>query len=78
MTSAAKKLLEQALNLSEEERERLAEALFATLQREAPEDVALAWDEEVRRRVRAAERGETSARDWDEVYRELRAKHLGG
>ena len=78
MTSTATKLLEEALALPEEDRERLAEALFATLEREAPEDVARAWDEEVKRRLEAAERDESTARDWDDVYAELRAKHGRG
>ncbi len=75
MTSTAAKILEAALLLSEDERERLADALVATLRRDAPEDVARAWDHEVADRVRAAERDGTPGEEWDAVYAALRAKH---
>lgn len=45
---------------------------------EAAVDHTQAWEEEVFRRLEAAERGEGAARDWDAVRRELRAKYAHG
>lgn len=42
-----------------------------------PGDVEQAWDQEVLRRLEAAENGDTEGRDWDEVSAELRAKYAG-
>ena len=75
MSSAAKKILEEALALSEDDRLRLAERLLDSVPRASAEEIAHAWDAEVMRRIEASERGETAARDWDEVVRELRAKY---
>lgn len=75
MTSTAKKILDEALSLPEDDRRRVAERLLDSVPRESAEDVEQAWDQEVLRRVKAAERGETEARDWDEASAELRAKY---
>jgi len=75
VTSTAKKILDEALTLPEDERRRLAERLLDSVPRESAEEVDRAWDDEVLRRVRAAERGETEARDWDEANAELRTKY---
>lgn len=75
MSFASKKILEEALALPEPERERLGEALIATLHWEPVDEVERAWAEEIERRVQAAERGESTERPWDEVYAELRAKY---
>lgn len=53
----------------------MAERLFDSVPRTSAEEIERAWDAEVLRRIEAAERGETAARDWDEARRELRAKY---
>ena len=75
MTSTAKKILDEALSLPEDDRRRLGERLLDSVPRESAEDVERAWDQEVLRRVKAAENGETEALDWDEAAAELRAKY---
>tara|TARA_B100001750_G_scaffold201346_2_gene176055 strand:+ start:573 stop:800 length:228 start_codon:yes stop_codon:yes gene_type:complete len=71
----AKKILDEALALPEDDRRRMAERLLDSVPRESADDVEGAWDDEVLRRVEAAESGETDARDWDEASAELRAKY---
>jgi len=71
----AMKILSQALSLSKDDRRRVAERLLDSVARQADESVEEAWDQEVLRRVEAAERGETQARPWDEASCELRAKY---
>lgn len=75
MTSTAKKVLDDALALSAEDRRHVAERLLESVEREPADDVERAWDEEVLRRIEAAEDGETQARDWRDASAELRAKY---
>lgn len=74
MTSTAKKILDQALALPEEDREALVEVLLTSLPREPREAVEQAWIDEVTRRIERHERGDTVAVDWDEAKRQIRAK----
>ncbi len=78
MSSAAKKILEDALALPEEERKHVVEVLLTSLHRDPPEEVDAAWSEEAMRRLQRCERGETVAEDWDEVKRRLREKYHFG
>jgi len=75
VTSTAKKILDEALALPDEEREALVEVLITSLQWDSPEDVERAWSEEIVRRLERHERGETVAVDWDEAKRRIRARH---
>jgi len=75
VTSTAKKILDEALALPEDDRRRVAERLLDSVPRESADDVERAWDQEVLRRLEAAENGETEARDWDQAAAELRAKY---
>ena len=74
MTSAAKKILEDALSLPEDERESLANALLTSLRR-TPEEIERAWAEEVVRRLEREARGESKSIPWDEAKRQIKAKH---
>lgn len=67
----ARRWLQQALALPDEERLRLAEELAASLPDE-PEDPAVL--EELERRFARYERGETHARPWGEVMDEIEAR----
>jgi len=71
MTSAARKLFEQALALPVDEREALAAALNATLDRSEP--LSAEWAAEIARRIDAVERGESQLIEGDEVDARLRA-----
>jgi len=67
MTSAAEKILEEALTLSEQERRRLTRALLDSLPRESSEDVEAAWRNEVMSRIEQVERGDVELEPWSEV-----------
>lgn len=69
MTAAAKQVFEAALKLEPSERERLAEALWQSI--EGFGDVEGAWAEEVRQRIAAADAGELDSKPWDEARDEL-------
>ncbi|HEY8182521.1 MAG TPA: addiction module protein [Thermoanaerobaculia bacterium] len=73
MTEAARKILEEALNLDADERASLAAELLASLQ-EREQDVEKAWAAEIERRSRNAadERGT----DWRVAFEEIRADVL--
>ena len=71
VTSATKRILDDALALSENEREALVEALSDSLD---PETVELApgWTNEIRNRIAQIESGETKTIPWDEVDARMR------
>lgn len=73
MTEAARKVLEDALNLEADERANLAAELLASLQ-EHEQDVQKAWAEEIGRRslIAAGERGT----DWRAALEEIRTEVL--
>jgi putative addiction module component (TIGR02574 family) len=70
---AAEKVLEEALALPPEERERLADALYDSL--EPDEEWERAWAAEVERRVKDLDEGRTRAIPAEEVFAELRARY---
>ena len=51
MTPQVSKLLEQALALSVEEQEALADSLISSLGGKVDEGVLAAWDEEIKKRI---------------------------
>ena len=72
MTSAAKKILEEALALSEQEREELVSALSSSLE---PVELSPEWSSEIGRRIQKIERGEAELLHAEEHLAELRQKH---
>jgi putative addiction module component (TIGR02574 family) len=73
MSAAARKILDQALTLSDAEREELAQALSDSLTGTTV-DVGVAWQTELARRLEAAERGEARLVSWDEVEARVRRR----
>ena len=71
MGSEAKKILQDAMTLSEEDRRRLGEALLDSVPRDSDEEIAAAWRGEVLNRIDEVRRGEAVT----ESYSELKA-HL--
>jgi putative addiction module component (TIGR02574 family) len=69
MSTAAKQIFEAALKLDTAERERLAEALWQSIEDQG--DVEGAWVEEVKERLAAADAGEIGSTPWDEARDEL-------
>jgi putative addiction module component (TIGR02574 family) len=68
------KLLEQALALSLEEQESLAESLISNLGGKVDESVLAAWDEEVRKRIEDLDSGKAKTIPWEQVRQRNLAK----
>ena len=62
----------KALTLTPDERERLAEDLYASLEADVDPDVEAAWDQEIRRRVDEVERGVAKLIPAEVVFAEAR------
>ena len=71
MTTAAKKLLEDALELPERERREMAEALLDSVE-EPSGEVEAAWRTEVLRRVEEIQSGAVTPEPWSEVRKHIR------
>jgi len=75
VTDEASRILDAAMQLPEAERAELATMLMASIgDGFATEEIKAAWMAEVKRRMAALERGETSLVDFDEMMDRLRAK----
>ncbi len=76
MTSQARKLLEQALALPEEDRVYLVEALQDSLEPvESQAEIDAAWKDEIVRRVQSIEDGTAVLHDGETVLRKLMSKY---
>lgn len=73
MTATAKRLLEDALSLSVDERAELVEALSDSLEL-APEDLGPEWTEEIASRIDQIVSGEVKPVRWDEVEARIRER----
>ena len=72
MTSQARKILEQALALPEEDRLLIAAELKGSIDTsDSPDEVEAAWRDEIVRRLKSIQDGTAILHDWDEVEREL-------
>jgi putative addiction module component (TIGR02574 family) len=69
MTPKVSKLLEQALSLSIEEQEALADSLISNLDGEVDEGVQAAWEAEIGRRIADLDSGKAKTTSWAEVRR---------
>jgi putative addiction module component (TIGR02574 family) len=67
MTPEVSKLLEQALSLSVEEQEALADSLISNLGGKVDQGVQAAWDEEIKRRIEELDSGKAKTIPWEEV-----------
>jgi putative addiction module component (TIGR02574 family) len=74
MTSEVSKLLEQALSLSVEEQEALADSLISNLGGKVDEGVQAAWDAEIAMRIAELDSGRAKTISWAEVRRRNLAK----
>jgi putative addiction module component (TIGR02574 family) len=77
MTDKARRLLDQALGLSEEERAEIAGALIESLEPGTDADVEAAWRQQVARRIPALECGVARTVPWSEVRDELFSRLSG-
>jgi putative addiction module component (TIGR02574 family) len=74
MTPEVSKLLEQALSLSVEEQEALADSLISNLGGKVDEGVQAAWEAEIGKRVAELDSGKAKTTSWAEVRERNLAK----
>jgi putative addiction module component (TIGR02574 family) len=74
MTPQVSKLLEQALSLSVEEQEALADSLISSLGGKVDEGVLAAWDDEIKKRIAEPDSGKAKTIPWAEVRNRNLAK----
>ena len=74
MSPAAQKLLDELMTLPPEDRERLADILYGSLQPENPAEIAAEWDAEIKRRLDQIDSGEVQLIDGDTVMKAARAR----
>lgn len=74
MTTEVSKLLEQALSLSLDEQEALAESLISNLGEKVDPGVQAAWNAEIERRVAGLNSGKEKTVSWNEVRKRNLAK----
>lgn len=65
-------IVQRAKSLDPQDRVRLVELLLDSLHDEPVAEVEAAWEQEIRRRVEAFERGEVETFSADEVFAEAR------
>ena len=68
MNDQVAELARLSLALSQDDRARLTELLLYSLDAEPKSDVEAAWDEEIRQRLAAYDRGEVEAIDAETVF----------
>jgi putative addiction module component (TIGR02574 family) len=68
MNDQVTELAQLSLALSPDDRARLAELLLSSLEAEPKSDIEAAWDEEIRERLAAYDRGEVEAIDAETVF----------
>ena len=76
--SSKEQVIDAALKLSEEERLEVAERLYESLN-EGPPDSRTdeEWDQEIQRRIKAADAGEATIISWEEARRQILQGHNG-
>jgi putative addiction module component (TIGR02574 family) len=74
MTPEVSRLLEQALSLSVEEQEALADSLISNLGGQVDEGVQAAWEAEIGKRIAELDSGKAQTTSWAEVRRRNLAK----
>ncbi|MGP0098493.1 MAG: addiction module protein [Terriglobales bacterium] len=74
MTPEVSKLLAQALSLSVEEQEALADSLISNLGGKVDEAIVAAWDDEIKKRVTDLDSGRAKTIPWSEARQRNLAK----
>ena len=78
MSPEVSKLLEQALSLSVEEQEALAESLISSLGGKVDDNVQAAWETEIAKRLAELDSGKAKTIPWTEVRKRNLAKLIDG
>ena len=74
MSERAARVVEQALQLTVEERAEVAAEIIASVDGEPDADAEEAWAAEIERRARRAIAGESQGTDWETVRARIEAK----
>jgi putative addiction module component (TIGR02574 family) len=74
MTQAAEEILQQALQLPEEDRERIADSLLRSLHGSEETTFEEEWGPEIQRRIAEIDEGKVQLLPGDEVMARLRAR----
>ncbi len=74
MTQAAEELLQKALELPEEDRDRIADSLWRSVHGGTAESIAQEWRIEIERRIAEIDEGKVEKRPWDETLERLEKK----
>jgi putative addiction module component (TIGR02574 family) len=75
MSSAANKVVEEALSLPSNERASLVEKLISSLNLPVQEEIGQLWADEAERRVSQIEKGEITLIPGNEVFAKIRRKY---
>lgn len=71
MTQAAEEILQKALELPEEDRDRIADSLWRSVHGGTAESIAEEWNIEIERRIAEIDEGKVEMRPWDETLERL-------
>ena len=71
MNSKVQKLLDDALDLSDDDRIQLAELLLESVDPAREEELQSEWEAEIARRIHELETGTAKTIPWEDVRREL-------
>jgi putative addiction module component (TIGR02574 family) len=74
MTQAAEEILQKALKLPEEDRDRIADSLWRSVHGGTAESIAQEWKIEIERRITEIDEGNVQLVPGDEVMARLRAR----
>ncbi|MEM9457681.1 MAG: addiction module protein [Myxococcota bacterium] len=72
MTSAARKIFDDAMDLPQEDRRIVAEALLHSVTEVSDQEIHPAWRDEIIRRIEQVQRNEVQAEPWSEVRAQMR------
>lgn len=72
MSSAARKVLDDAMGLPAEQRRIVAEALLQSVSESSEHEIHPAWRDEILRRIAQVQRGEVRPEPWSEVRAKMR------
>jgi putative addiction module component (TIGR02574 family) len=75
--SSKEHVIEAALKLSEDERLEIATLLYESLEGPPGSRTDEEWDQEIQRRLEAADSGQTKAIPWEEAWRQIMKEQNG-
>lgn len=77
MSQTAEELLQKALQLPKEDRDRIADSLWRSVHGKENQSIEEAWADEAERRTAEVDEGKAETRPWSETLDRLQAKLSG-